>query len=135
MHAGLFNVLHDATNEGFAFRVANAVYVALNGVVQETIEQHGRVVADLHRFAHVALKVALLVHNFHGTTAQHVAGANHQGVTQGSGFFQSFGFGSGCRVGRLTQTQLMQQFLETFTVFSCVNHVGAGTNDGHTSGF
>ena len=135
MHAGLFNVLHDAANEGFAFRVANAINIALNGVVQETIEQHGRVVADLHRFAHVALKVTLFVNNFHGPAAQHVAGANHQGVTKGSCFFQGFWFCARSGIGRLTQTQLVQQLLKTLAVFCRVNHVGAGANDGHASGF
>ena len=41
---------------------------------------------DLDRFAHVALKIALLVHDLHGATAQHIARAHHQRVTQGSGF-------------------------------------------------
>ena len=81
MNAGLLDMLHHAADEGGANGVANAVDVAFNRVVQETVQQHRRVVADLDRFAHVALEVALLMHDFHRATAQHIAGANHQRIT------------------------------------------------------
>jgi hypothetical protein len=41
VHAGLLDVLHHAADEGLAFGVAQAVHVALDGVVQEAVEQHG----------------------------------------------------------------------------------------------
>ena len=135
MHAGLFDVFHHAADEGFAFRVADAVHIALDGIIQETVQQHGGIVRHLDRFAHVTLQVTLFVHDFHGTPAQHVAGAHHQGVAQGSGFFQCLWLGACRGVGRLTQTQFLQQFLEALTVFGRIDHVRAGADDGHASGF
>ena len=91
--------------------------------------------ADLDGLAHIALQVALLVHDFHGASAQHIAGAYHQRVTERSGFFQGLGFSAGGGVGRLAQVERVQQFLKTLAVFGSVNHVGAGADDGHAVGF
>ena len=77
VHAGLLDVFHHAANPGGAGRVADAVHVALDGVVQKAVQQHGRIMADLDGFAHIALQVALLVHDFHGTATEHIAGAHH----------------------------------------------------------
>ena len=41
VHAGLFDVLHHAADEGGAGGVADAVHVTLDGVVEETVQQHG----------------------------------------------------------------------------------------------
>ena len=134
MYASLLNVLHHTANQGLACVIADAINIALNGVIQKAVKQHRRVMADLDGLAHVAFQIALLMHDFHGPTPQHIAGSNHQGVTQGSGFFQGLGFGASRGIGRLTQAKRMQKFLESFTVFSRVNHVGRSANNGHTIG-
>ena len=135
MNARLLNVLHHPADEGFAFGVAQAIDIALDGVVQETVKQHRRVVRNFHRFAHVAFEVTLLVHDFHGAATQHVARTHHQGIAQGSGFFQSFWLRASRGVGRLAQAEFLQEFLKTLAVFGSVDHVGAGANDRHASGF
>ena len=38
MHTRLFDVLHDATDEGHARRVAQAIHVAFDGVVEEAVD-------------------------------------------------------------------------------------------------
>ena len=91
--------------------------------------------ADLDGFTHVALQIALLMHDFHRTAAQHVAGAHHQWVAKRAGFFQRFRLGTRCGIRWLLQSQLAQQCRETLAVFSCVNHVGRGADDGHAVGF
>ena len=75
------------------------------------------------------------MNDFHGAATEHIAGAHDQRVAQGSGFLQRFGFGARRGVGRLAQAQRVQQLLETLAVFRCVDHVRAGTNDGHAGGF
>ena len=77
MHARLLDMLHHTADERGAGSVADAIYVALDRVVQKTVQQHRRVVADLNGLAHVALQVALLMDNFHGAPAQHIAGAHY----------------------------------------------------------
>ena len=135
MYACLFDVFHHATDKRGTLGVTNAVHIALNGVVQKTVKQHRRVMADLDGFAHVTLQVALLMHDFHGTATEHVAGAHHQRVAERGGFFKCLRLGAGGGVGRLAQFKGMQQFLKALTVFCRVNHVRAGANDGHAVGF
>ena len=108
MHTGLLNVLHHAADQGFAGHITDTVHIALNGVVEESVQQHWRVVADLDSFAHVTLEVALLVHDFHGAAAQYVARAHDQRITKGRCFFKRLGFGAGRRVGWLAQLELVQ---------------------------
>ena len=133
MHAGLLDMLHHTADESH-LTITQAVHITLNGVVEEPVEQHGRIVAHLDGLAHVALEVALLVHDFHRTATQHVARTHHQRIPQRCSFFQRLGLGTGGGVGRLAQTQLVQQFLETLTVFGCIDHVRAGPDDGHALG-
>src|SRR2546427_7847035 len=69
MHASLLDVLHHAADEDGAFAVAHAVHIALDGVGQEVVQQHGRVVADLDGFAHVALQDSLRSDGLHGPSS------------------------------------------------------------------
>ena len=80
--------------------------------------------ADLDSFAHVTLKVSLLVHDFHGTPTQHVAWAHNQWVAERCGFFKGLRFGACRGIGRLAQPKGVQQLLKALTVFCSVNHVG-----------
>ena len=96
MHTGLFDVFHHATDEGLAFGVAQAVHIALDGVVQEAVQQHRGVVAHLHGLAHVTLQIALLMHDFHRAATQHITRAHHQRIAECAGFFQGFGLGARC---------------------------------------
>ena len=57
MDAGLLDVLHDAADHDF-FAVANGIDVNLDGVVQETVEQHRRIVRNFDRLVHVPLEIA-----------------------------------------------------------------------------
>ena len=91
--------------------------------------------ADLDSLAHVALQVALLVHDFHRPPAQHVARPHDQRITQRRRFFQGFWLGTRGGVGRLAQFERMQQLLEPFTVFGRIDHVRRGANDRHAIGF
>src|SRR3546814_18110875 len=48
---------------------------------------------------------------------------------------QGFAFGACRAIGRLAQSQLVQQFLETLAVFGHVDGLGAGADNRHTIGF
>ena len=131
VHAGLLDMLHHAADEGLARRVAQAVDIAFDGIVEKAVEQNRRVVADLDRLAHVALEIALLVHDLHRTPAQHIARPHHQRVTEGRRLVDRLGLGASRGVGRLTQAQFVQELLETLAVLGRIDHVGAGADDGH----
>ncbi len=130
VHARLLDVLHDAADQHMP-AVADGVHVHFDGIVEEAVEQHRRVVGDLHRLAHVALEVALLVHDFHGAAAEHVARPHHQRIADFCGKPQCVGLVARGPVGRLPQAQIVQQFLEAFAVLGHVDHVRAGADDGH----
>ena len=69
--------------------------------------------------------------NFHGSATQHIAGSNHQRITQLLGFLQSFCFSTRSGIRRLAQTQGMQHLLKPLSVFSGIDHVRTGADDGH----
>jgi len=58
--AGLFDVLHHAADQ-HALAIGQAVDVDFNRIIEEMVEQHRGVVADLHGLAHVTLEVARFV--------------------------------------------------------------------------
>src|SRR5690606_36303340 len=120
VNTSLIDVLHHTAHKD-ALAIGQAVHVHFRGVVQEVIQQHGRVIADLDRFAHVAIQVLLCVHGFHSQNTQNVDWAYHQWVTDLGSRSKHFDFGTSRTVWRLTQTQLGQQLLETLTVFGHVN--------------
>src|SRR5690606_29705376 len=70
-----------------------------------------------------------------GAPAQHIAGAHHQRIADVGGVRHGFGLGARRAVGRLAQTQLVEQLLEALAVFGHVDGFGAGADDGHTVGF
>ena len=83
MHARLLDVLHDAADDhvlAVAAIVDHRVDVDLDRVVEEAVEQHRRIVGHLDRFAHVALEIALLVHDLHRAAAEHVRRPHHQRI-------------------------------------------------------
>ena len=134
MDAGLLDMLHDAADH-HPLAVGQGIHIHLGGIVEEAVEQHGRIVGHLDRLAHVALQVLLLVHDLHGAPAQHVAGAHHQGIADLAGVADRlFGRARGA-VGRLLEAQVVEHLLEAFPVLGAVDHVRAGADDGHAVGF
>ena len=131
MHTCLLDVFHDTTDE-YLLTIAQAIDVDFNRVVQKAIEQHGRVVTDFDGFAHVSLEVCLLMHDFHGATTQHVTRTYHQGIANFLRVIQRLAFGTRGTVGRLTQIEFVEQFLEALTILSNVNRLGTGANDRRT---
>ena len=130
MHAGLLDVLHDAADQHF-LAVADRVDVDLDRVVQEAVEQHRRIVADLHRLAHVALEVALLVHDLHRAPAQHVRRPHDERIADLVGRGDRRLLGARGAVGRLQELQPVQQLLEALAVLGHVDHVGRRADDRH----
>jgi hypothetical protein len=104
--------------------VGDDVDVALDGVVEEAVQQHRRIVGHLHRVAHVAGQVGFAVDDFHRAAAQHVARAHHQRVADLAGQQQGFLVVAGGAVRRLLQAQLVDQLLEALAVFGQVDRVG-----------
>ena len=134
VHTRLLDVLHHTANEGDR-AVSQTVHIALDGIVQKSVQKNGGVVRDLDGFAHVALQIALLVHDLHGAASQHIAWAHHQGVAEVARLGERLFFSPGRGVGGLPEPQVLQHLLKTLAVFGRIDHVGARADDGHTRRF
>ena len=79
MYTSLLNMLHDAADKHI-LAIADSIHIDFDRIVQKTIQQHRRIIGDLYCLAHIALEIGLLMHDFHGATAQHIAGAHYQRI-------------------------------------------------------
>ena len=134
VHARLFDVFHDTADNHF-LTIRQRVDVDFTGVVEEAVEQDRRIIRNFNGLAHVALEILLLVHNFHGAPTQHIRRTHDQRITDFFGHTQRFFFGARGTVRRLFQAQIVQQLLESFTVFGRIDHIRRRTNDRHAVGF
>ncbi|CCJ77186.1 hypothetical protein BN135_2250 [Cronobacter muytjensii 530] len=124
MHARLFDMLHDAANQHH-FAVTDGVHINLNGIVQEAVQQHWRVVGNAHRRLEVATQVGFVVDDFHRAAAQHVRRAHHQRVADFFRFLDRLFDGRHGGVRRLFQLQAIHRLLKAFAVFGAVDSVRA----------
>jgi hypothetical protein len=133
VHARLLDVLHDAADQHLV-AVAHAVDVDLDRVRQVAVEQNGRIVRNPHRFFGVLNKADLVVDDLHGSAAEHVARAHHDGVADLLGELHGLLGRARGAVGRLAQLELGQELLEALAVLGDVDRVGAGADDRHAGG-
>ena len=134
MHAGLFDVFHDAADQDI-FAVTHGIDIHFHGIAQEVVQQHRRIVGHAHGLAHVARQVFLGINNLHGAAAQHIGWTHHQRVADVIRQLQRF-FRIGRRaVRRLLQPQTLDHLLETLPVLGMVDGIGRGTDHGDTIGF
>ena len=84
MDAGLLDVLHDAT-EIEVGAVEQRVDVDLEGVVEEPVDQHRAVRADLGGPAEVVAEHRVVVDDLHAATTEHIARADEHGIADGVG--------------------------------------------------
>jgi len=130
---GLLDVLHDAAHED-PLAVAHGVHVHLHRLVQEAVQEHGGVVGDGHRLAHVAAQFLGVVDDLHGAPAEDVGGPHHQGVAQRLGLGQGLLQGAGGGVGGLFEAQTVDELLEALSVLGQVDGIGTGADDGGAGG-
>ena len=133
MYASLLDMLHDAADYHVG-AITDRIHVHLDGVIQEAIQQHRRVVGHGNRVHHVVAQLGLAVDDFHGTTTQHIGRTHHQRVTDFLRQTHPIFHGAGGTVGRLLEAQLVDHLLETLPVFCLVNGIRRSTDNGHTGG-
>ncbi len=97
MHAGFFDVLHDAVGDQDICAVAEGVYIYFGSVVEEAIDEHGAILREGDGFAHVLADHLLVVGDHHGASAEHIAGAHEHGSSDAGGDGAGF-FGACCAV-------------------------------------
>ena len=121
MHTGFLDVFHHASDQHVAVLVSDHVDVNFDRVVEESVEQHRRIIGHLDRVADVARQVSIGVHDFHRAAAKHVAWPHHQWITDLAGQRDGL-LGIACRaVRRLSEPEPLNQLLESFAVLGQVD--------------
>ena len=130
MHAGLFNVLHNARDQ-HVLAIGKRVHVHFGRVFQEPVHQHRPVLRERDRLAHVLAHHLLVVGDHHGAAAQHVAGAHQHGVPDARGHGAGFLHAGGGAVRGAGDLEIVQQFAEQFAVFRQIDMIRIGADDRH----
>jgi hypothetical protein len=71
VNPGIFDVLHYPTDDAPG-SIGDGVDVRLEGILQKAVDQDRVLGGDPHHAAKVALERRVVVHDFHGASAQHV---------------------------------------------------------------
>ena len=130
MHAGFLDVLHDAGDQHVG-AVAERVHVHFGGVIQEAVHQHGAVLREGHRLAHVLAHHLLVVGDHHGAPAQHIAGTHQHRIADARGHRAGFLHAGGGAVGGARNLQLVEQLAEQLAILGQIDVLGIGADDGH----
>ena len=75
------------------------------------------------------MQIGFFVDDFHGAPSQHIGGADHQRITDVVGKLQRLCLVARGAVGRLFESQRVDQALEALPVFSQVDGIRAGADD------
>ena len=134
MDTRLLDMFHDAADQD-VLTVTNGVHVHFHGVVQEAVQQHRGIVGYLDRFVHVLGQLVLAVDDLHGAAAQHIGRPDHQRIADFPRQFHGLIRGAGQAVGRLLNTQLLDQTLEALAVLGQIDGIRRGADDGRPFGF
>ena len=84
MDAGLLDVLHDAAEVELG-AVVERIDVDLDGVLEEPVDQHRVLGADVGRLGDVGLERGVVVDDLHAAPAEHVGGPDQHRVTDAVG--------------------------------------------------
>ena len=84
MHAGLFDVLHDAGNVDVC-AVGQCVDINFDRANKVTVQQDGVVARHGDGLGHIAFKLFVRTDDFHGAATQNVGWADHQRIAHISG--------------------------------------------------
>ena len=93
-------MLHDSA-DNHLFAVTHCIHVHLNGVGQEEVEEHRRVLRDLYGGLHVMTQLVFFVDNLHGPSAEHVRRTHNQWVANFFGQLHGLVSTAGSRILRL----------------------------------
>ncbi len=128
VHAGLFDVFHDAGDEDVV-TIGQGVGVDFDGRRQVLVDQDRAVAGHLDGFTDVARQLFVVADDLHGAATQHVGRADDDRITDLVRRLEGFFRGTGNGVDRLGQVDVAQQVLEALTVFGQVDSVGRGAED------
>ena len=131
MDTGLLNVFHD-THDHTVGSIRDGIDIYLSGIFQKAVDQHRLSICDHKRLSHVAIKLGLVVANFHRPSSEHKTRPDQHRKPNHLSLNPSFIHISRDAAGRLPQSQLINQSLEKFPVFCSLDGVYTCANYSHT---
>src|SRR5262245_5710038 len=102
-------MLHDAADDDGPCRIGYRIDVEFEGVFEEAIDQYRSIVRHVHRARHVAIERALIEHDGHPTSAQHIRWTDDDGIADAIGHLARLIARHGCAAFRLVDRQLAEQ--------------------------
>src|SRR6266446_3650519 len=130
MHAGFFNVLHDAADDHVG-SVGEGIHVHFRGFLEELINEHRPGRTHEGGLRDIFLNGVHVVGNHHRTTTQDVAWAPENRQTDFPGDARSFFRHESGPIARLRNFQLIEQAAEPAAVFSKINRFRGRADNGH----
>ena len=131
MDARVFDVLHHPPDHA-APAVGDGVHIPLEGVFQKAIDEDRMLGRHASRRREVAAQRALVVHDLHGSAAEHVGGPHQHGIADPARHGQRFFHRSRGAVRGLRDAEPAGERLEALPVLGDVDRVGRRAEDGHT---
>src|SRR5439155_1645178 len=112
-----------------AAAIGDRVHVALEGVLEEAVNQDRMFGRDAGGFLEVIAQGPVVVHNLHGPTAEHVGGPDQHGIPDTLGHLYRVGDRARRAVRRLRHAQAPGQRLEPLAVLGDVDRIRRRTED------
>ena len=134
MNSGFFDVFHDSADD-CDLAVRNRINVNFDCVFQKLVDQNRLVRRNINSLGHVRLQRLLVVTNHHRTATKNIAGANKNRIADSSRSRAGAFDVGGDAVGRLMQTELIQNDLKATAIFRRVDAVGTRSNNRYTGRF
>ena len=133
MHAGFFDMFHNASDEYLAGVVTDRIDVYFGGIGEESVDEHwtfGREptffteTAKTGQLRHRRCKMVTVVNDLHSSPSEHIARPNKYRKANGIGNLQRLVKSHRCPSGRLWDLQLVTDFVPTLPVLSGVDRIG-----------
>src|SRR6185312_12283849 len=115
MHAGFLDMFHDPGDENLVVHIAERVHIHFCGAIEEAVDQHGIVARDAEQFSRTDLFLERLFigYHHHAAPAQHIGRAQDDRIADPPGGADCFVGGHRRGIGRLFETEIVEQLLET----------------------
>ena len=123
MHAGFFDMLHDAGYHNLS-TVRNGIHVHFHRVLEVFVDQDWMIRGGLHGRAHVAQELRFPIDNLHGAATEDIGRSHHHGVRDLRGHADGFFHRSGHATRRLLETQPREQVPEALSILGQIDGIG-----------
>ena len=131
MHASLFDVFHHAGNDHI-FSIADAVDVNLNGIFEESVDQHRLSLCNGKGLGNVPFKLDIVVANLHRPATKHKAGTHQRGIPNSRNLPAGLLQCPRNATGRLLELQTIEELAKFFSIFGLFNRIDRSADDRQT---